>query len=234
MAAPKFLKLIAGVITEVYSIATSAGAGDADKLVATNAAGQVDATLMPGGSPVNTSAGAGDAGKLPKLDAGGALAANMLPGGAPVNTSAGAGDAGKLPKLDSGGRLAQSMMPTGIVPDVQSIVASEVMAASSNVNLWNDAGVLKVRKADATVAGKEANGFILAAATVGNAVDVYFDGVISGLSGLTIGATYFLATTAGTVSATPPSGAGNVVQTVGKALSATTLAFEAGTPITLA
>lgn len=202
MPAPKFLRLIGGVITEVWSIATSAGAADADKIPATDAAGRLDATFMPGGPPVATSAGAGSAGILPKLDA--------------------------------GGRLDLTMMPVGVFPDTQSIVASEALSGGNLVNVWNDAGTLKVRKADATTAGKEANGFVLAAAASGAAAQVYFDGVISGLAGLTLGAPLFLATTAGNATDAAPAGAGNVVQAVGKALSASTMTFDPGSPVTLA
>lgn len=234
MAAPKILKLISGVISEVFTIASSSGAGDADKVVATDANGRLDPTFMPGGVPVNSSAGAGDAGKLPKLDASGALNANMMPGGAPVNTSAGATDGGKLPKLDAAGKLALTMMPTGVFPDTQNVVASEAIPANSLVNLWNNAGTLNIRKADATTAGKEANGFILAAVASGAAVDVYFDGTIPGLTGLSPGQTLFLSTIAGQPTGTAPSASGNIVQGVGKALSTTTMTFEPSDPITLA
>lgn len=201
MAVPKFLKIIAGIYTEVAAIATSAGAGDADKIPATGAAGTLDGTFMPGGAPVNTSAGAGDAGKLPKLDAGG--------------------------KLDS------TMMPAGVGADSQSIMASETLAAGP-VNVWNDAGTLKMRKADATSAGKEANGFVTGAVTSGVAGTCYFDGTITGLTGLTLGADYFLSSTAGAVVTTAPSASGNIVQRIGKALSTTTLSFQPSNPVTLA
>jgi hypothetical protein len=149
-------------------------------------------------------------------------------------TSAGAGDAGKIPALDATGKLDNSLMPVGIGADSKILVASENLAAGDLVNVWNDTGTAKARKADATVAGKEANGFVLAAVTSGNNATVYFDGTDTQLSGLTPGAVYYLATTAGGVTATPPSGSGNVVQRVGRALSATELTFEPGEPITLA
>jgi len=43
------------------------------------------------------------------------------------------------------------------------------------------------RKADATTAGKEANGFVLSAVTLGNNATVYFDGTDTQLSSLTPG-----------------------------------------------
>jgi hypothetical protein len=149
-------------------------------------------------------------------------------------TSAGAGDAGKIPALDATGKLDNSLMPVGIGADSKTLAASENLAAGDLVNVWNDSGTAKARKADATTAGKEANGFVLAAVTSGNNATVYFDGTNTQLSGLTPGAVYYLAATAGGITNTPPSASGNVVQRVGRALSATELTFEPGEPITLA
>ena len=149
-------------------------------------------------------------------------------------TSAGAGDAGKIPALDATGKLDNTLMPVGIGADTKILPASENLAAGDLVNVWNDSGTAKARKADATTAGKEANGFVLSAVTLGNNATVYFDGTDTQLSSLTPGAVYYLATTAGGVTDTPPSGSGNVLQRVGRALSATELTFEPGEPITLA
>ena len=149
-------------------------------------------------------------------------------------TSAGAGDAGKIPALDATGKLDNSLMPVGIGADSKILPASENLAAGDLVNVWNDSGTAKARKADATTAGKEANGFVLSAVTLGNNATVYFDGTDTQLSSLTPGAAYYLAATAGGVTDTPPSGSGNVLQRVGRALSATELTFEPGEPITLA
>jgi 3-oxoacyl-[acyl-carrier protein] reductase len=51
---------------------------------------------------------------------------------------------------------------------------------------------VKVRKADATAVGKEANGYVLASVTSGDAATVYFDDEITGLTSLTPGARYYL------------------------------------------
>ena len=82
-------------------------------------------------------------------------------------TSAGAGDAGKIPALDATGKLDNSLMPVGIGADSKILPASENLAAGDLVNVWNDSGTAKARKADATIAGKEANGFVLSAVTLG-------------------------------------------------------------------
>lgn len=141
--------------------------------------------------------------------------------------SAGAGDAGKIVALNSAGQVDQSMMPTGIGPDTSSMAASETLAAGDFVNIWNDGGTPKVRKADATTAGKEADGFVLAAVAAAATALIYHEGGNTQLAGLTPGARYYLHTTAGLSSLAAPAASGNVVQFLGRAVSATKLVFEA-------
>ena len=147
-----------------------------------------------------------------------------------TTTSAGAGNAGDIIALDSGGLIDPSMIPGESVLEVE---ASENLAAGDLVNLHDSTGI-KVRKADATTTGKEAIGFVNAAVTSGNTATVYTTGSNTGVSGLTVGAIYYLDTTAGGVTSTAPSGSGNVAQQVGAAVGATELTFFRGTPITIA
>lgn len=227
MATQTYLKQSGGQLTEVRTVETSAGAGDANKIPNTNASGVLDATVI---NAKNTSAGAGDAGKVPLLNASGVLAASIVNS---VSTSAGAGDAAKLPALDGTGRLDTSFMPVGIGADTATISATENLAAGDFVNVHNSSGA-KVRKADASN-GRTAHGFVLAAVTSGNPATVYFEGQNTGVTGKTPGATQFLsASTAGASTETAPTTAGQVVQQLGVAASATVIVFEAEQPITLA
>ena len=193
----KFIRNAAGQLTEQAAMTTSVGAGDAQQLVALNAAGILDASI------VNSK-----------------------------TTSAGAADAGKVVALGASGQLDVTMMPTGIGPDVASITTSEALASGAFVNVWNSTGA-KVRNADATIAGKEAYGFVLAAFGAGAVATVYFEGTNTQVTGQTPGRV-FLQITAGTAGTTAPSAAGNVVQIVGFATSATAINFQSNTPLTLA
>jgi len=151
-----------------------------------------------------------------------------------IQSSVGAGDAGKIPALDLAGKLDVTMMPVGIAAETDLIVASENLSAGDFVNIWSSTGV-KARKADATVAGKEAHGFVLAAVTSGQNATVYRASQSNtGLTGMTPGAKQYLATTAGGRTETAPSGSGNVIQILGVAKSATELIFAPSCPITLA
>lgn len=195
----KFIKNAAGALTEQAALTTSAGAGDAQALVALNASGVLDLSIVNG-----------------------------------KNSSAGAGDAAKLVALDAAGRIDATMMPVGIGADTATVaVSSDTLVAGNLVNIYNNASVATVRKADATIVGKEAHGFVLAGTTSPAAAVVYFEGTISGLTGLTPGV-QFLATTAGGSTATAPSASGNVVQRVGFATSATSMNFQSQPPVTLA
>ena len=152
-----------------------------------------------------------------------------------ATSSSGSEDAGKIPALDSGGRIDSTMMPVGIGADTASVVASENLAAGDIVDIYDNAGTANARKADASTAGKYATGFVLAAVTSGQNATVYFEGQNNQLTGLTAGARMYLsATTPGEIVATAPTGSGQVVQYVGRAINATTIAFEPAQPIVLA
>lgn len=143
----------------------------------------------------------------------------------------GAGKEDKIVRTDAGGQLDPSFLPDVEVTD---LVASENLAAGDMVNVFNDTGVVKMRKADASAAnaGKVADGFILTAVNLGVSGRFYGEGKNSQLTGLTLGAIYFLSGTApGEVTATPPTTSGHCLQVVGKAISATTLLFERGEPV---
>lgn len=152
-----------------------------------------------------------------------------------VDASTGAPDADKLVRLGGDGRLNKSVLPLGAGDDAISMPASENLAGGDFVNVWSDAGVPSARKADATAAGKEADGFVLDAVAAGQPATVFFEGRNSGLSSLTVGARYYLsATTPGAAVTVPPAAPGNVVQFLGRATTPTSLAFEATDGVILA
>lgn len=151
-----------------------------------------------------------------------------------TTTSAGAGDAGKIVGLDSSGRIDNSMMPSGIGADTEVMASSENLSAGDLVNIWNDSGTRKVRKADASN-GRRAHGFVLDAVTSPANATVYLSGDITGLTSLTPGVAYYLSgSAAGAATSTAPSTAGYISQEIGIAVSATSIAFEQQMPITLA
>lgn len=179
---------------------------------------------------ITVSTGADVSNRIPSLNSLGVLDISIT--NAKVQ-SAGATDSGKLPALDASGRLDTTMMPVGVAADTALILSSEALTAGALVNVWNNAGVFSARKADATISGKEAHGFVLTAFGSAVTATVYFIGSNTGVTGLTAGPQY-LQTTAGTSASTPPTGSGNIVQRVGVAVSATSLNFAISAPILLA
>jgi hypothetical protein len=114
-----------------------------------------------------------------------------------------------------------------------SLTADEAITGPAFVNIHSSSGA-KINNANATDDTKPAEAFAPANIANGAAGVVYFPGrKISGLSGLTPGATYYLDTAAGAITDTPPSGAGNLVQEVGQALSASELVFQPKPGVTL-
>jgi len=91
-----------------------------------------------------------------------------------------------------------------------------------------------VRKANAGDTTKPATGFVTATVSSGDDVTVYFAGsIITGLSGLTPGAAQYLDTTGGGITETAPSSDGEIVQSLGTALSSTSMIFDPGVPFLL-
>lgn len=141
--------------------------------------------------------------------------------------SSGVADAGKIIALDSTGKIDSTILPTGVGAETKSIVAFEALVAGDFVNIFDDTGTTKVRKADASTNGKTADGFVLSTYTAGQSATVYLEGINTQCSGLTGGSYYFLsATSAGLPTNVAPSTAGQVVQRIGKAISATEISFE--------
>ena len=141
--------------------------------------------------------------------------------------STGTADAGALVALDDTGRLDESLMPLGIGAQVDILPASEALDAGDFVNIFDDAGVAKVRKADNSN-GRPADGFVSTAVAVAADATIHpLDGVNAAMSALLPGKEYWLGT-AGDVTETPlneadPLNANKVSQQLGKALSATEL-----------
>jgi hypothetical protein len=150
-------------------------------------------------------------------------------------SSSGSSSSGQIVALNAAGAVDITMMPTGIGANTVSAVASAALTAGMLVNIYNNGGVLTVRPADSTTAGSEANGYVIAGFSSGATATVYVGGgLINGLSGLTVGSTYYLGTVGAATTAVPAT-AGNIVQYVGKAVSTTALEFQPSlSPVTVA
>jgi hypothetical protein len=127
-------------------------------------------------------------------------------------------------------QMAQAVYTPGLVPESGTLVleASEDIAAGRLVNIFDDGGTAKIRKASAADNTKPAVGFVNEEVLSGMLGTVYFGGnQITALTGLAPGATYFLsATLPGRITTTAPTASGNIQQQIGEATSDITLQFE--------
>lgn len=141
-----------------------------------------------------------------------------------IITSSGAGNDGDLVALDSTGRFDVSVMPVGIGPDVLNAPSFEDLTAGDYVNVFNDSGTIKIRKADNSN-GRDAHGFIKDTVVAPAVVNVFFEGPNDSLSGLTLGARYYLGETGGVIETPlePITDAGDISQYLGVAISSTAI-----------
>jgi len=151
-----------------------------------------------------------------------------------IEKSTGTGDAGKFVVTTSTGRLDESIMPVGFGDEVKILEATEPITAGKYVNIYNVAGVGKIRNADAST-GKKADGFIVEGVAIGATVKVFTEGINNALTGLTPGADYYLSSTnPGEATTIPPTSTGNILQRIGKALSVKEMNFESSEIIEIA
>lgn len=154
-----------------------------------------------------------------------------------IVSSAGAADAGKIIGADANGLLDPSFLPPGIGANQAVAPAFEALSAGEYINLFNDAGTLKARKADNSN-GRPAHGYVGAAVAVAATATVKrLNTVNSHQSGLSAGDAYWLGTAGGVISApldaTDLANSGKVCQYLGIAKSATELVTVEEAPVYL-
>jgi len=151
-----------------------------------------------------------------------------------VAVSAGAADADKLVATGANGKIDASLLPAS---EEFGKEASEAIDALDFVNVFDDGGTEKVRKADASNFSTRATGYVLDNYLLGDTAQVLGEGIISGFSGLTIGEPVFLdTTTSGGITQTPDltnTGGSDIWQQIGEAVSATEIRVEIGEAICL-
>lgn len=126
---------------------------------------------------------------------------------------------GMIEQLQSGDSLdaATTGKDVAILEAAESLVLGDVVYISA-------AGVVSKSKADASATAKAIG--LVADAAIESAASgaIQTDGILAGLTGLTAGSAYYLsADTAGLITPTPPSSAGDFVVRIGTAISTTEL-----------
>lgn len=150
-----------------------------------------------------------------------------------ISASVGVADANKIVATGSDGKLDSTLMPAGIGAATENMIASEALAAGDFINIWLDAGTRKARKADASN-GRAAMGFVMNSVAANANATVTLQGTNTALTGLTVAARYYLsATIAGSLTTTSPNTSGQISQSLGFAVSTTSINFEYDDPISI-
>ena len=133
---------------------------------------------------------------------------------------------------DNGSGSDPSFQALSALANTMSVTVTETIAAGAMINLWASTG-LKVRNADNTDATKQADGFALTGAASGAITVVIGSAPNTQQTSLTVGTRYFLGT-AGAVTATAPTSSGDLVQSLGIAVTTTELQVIIGNVTTIA
>lgn len=109
------------------------------------------------------------------------------------------------------------------------VTVAETIPYGAAINLYNSGG-LTGRKANATNNTKPAHGFCSTPGgiAIGASGEMILHVGTIQIAGLTPGASYYLSTTDGLITNSPPVAAGNIEEYVGVAVSSTVLAFNTG------
>lgn len=130
--------------------------------------------------------------------------------------------------LNTNGELEQ-LQPGDFIGEVDQVSLTNSDAAPAAIGeVFYIFGASSVKKARADAVGTT-DAFYFATQAIASAAVGFFqsDGVLAGFVGLTPGATYFLSqTTAGAITTTAPTTAGQFVVRLGKALSTTEFAIR--------
>lgn len=167
--------------------------------------------------------------KVPALDGSGKLNTNMLN----TTTTGGTGDdSGKIGLLDAAGKWPTAMIPGSADANTAVLTAKDALPFAGLFVYFDETagGVMKAVNTDPT---KRAFGYALTTAGYDSPITIYFEGKNTALTGLVPGKKYYLGAD-GSVTATPPTASGSVVQFLGIAINATTLVFEPNEGIVLA
>lgn len=198
------------------------------------AAGGTGAALVPANSTFNATSSAAvlvpvtnASGKISSGFGGSASGLATLNGSTlvvenPANATA-TPTASKIPIADSAGQLA----------NWSNRVSTNALTTGEAVDGSTTPQAVAIKVADGLVYKADANdttlvkffGFVTTNASITTTPYVITDGVVGGFSGLTVGASYYVSDTAGTISATPST---TTVIPIGIAMSATTLLIGKG------
>ena len=152
-----------------------------------------------------------------------------------ISASLGASSAGQVICTNASGVLDPTLLPAGVGMNWQTLPAPGALTAGQAVNLYSASGTLSLRPADNTIAGAQADGFVLANTAAGaQATALIGGGTLTGLTGIVAGARYYLGVN-GALTTTAPTASGTFVQALAVGLTSTSVDFQPSPdPVTVA
>lgn len=106
------------------------------------------------------------------------------------------------------------------------VPASVAISRGQAINLHNNAGVLNARLAVCTSAATMCHGVANNTVAIGGICEInYLQGLLDSIGGMTVGSLYYLSSVAGAIQTTRPSTVGQIIQSVGVALTTGQLAM---------
>lgn len=142
-------------------------------------------------------------------------------------------DAGTATDLTAGGGIDREFDPSlggdgTYEGDFISSTAGSGGVSTGDLCFMDTSGAWRIADADSTAQSTSLLGIALGTASASNPVDILLKGTVrmAAFPAFTPGVAYFVSTTAGDITATAPSGTGDVVRVVGHALDANTLWFN--------
>lgn len=193
-----------GDVAQQTAIAASVGAADANKIIRADANGDLDPSFFP-----------------PEA----LLEAEL------INATLGAADANKAVKTDAAGLIDASFLVNAPSSDhslIDLLPVSASILVGQIANLYDNGGTLYVRTSVDSGIDRRIHGVV----TIGGGgnIEIKTSGEVTVTDTLVVGLEYFVSNVAGSVTATPPTAAGTIVQKVGIARTTTTLLLDIREP----
>ena len=141
--------------------------------------------------------------------------------------STGVSDAGKIVALNSVGLVDDTMLSSS---PIDSAITGEAISAGDAVNVYDDTGTKKIRKADNTN-NRKCDGISRESAASGVSCKYDTDGARSSVTGVATGLSYWLGA-AGAITTTPTTTITHLLQHVGTGAGTGVISVEIATPAT--
>jgi len=129
-------------------------------------------------------------------------------------------------------RIYKKSLTTSYSKTLPVLATASEACVAGLVNIYSNGSAMRIRQASCTDPDRYANGAILASVVSGSSINVYCEGEVDAFTGLVPGRQYHLGTS-GTVTYSPATATGYIIQRAGFAISDSKLRISFGDPVTI-